>query len=83
MIRRVPQLKKVKLDIGCGEKPHEGYVGMDVRDCGQQIVWDARQGIPFPDSSVDEILTSDNLLSTVTNVHTDISFVWFFSTSNI
>lgn len=58
MNRRVPQLKKIKLDIGCGERPNKGYVGMDVRDCGQEIVWDARQGIPFPDNSVDEILTS-------------------------
>lgn len=58
MIRKVPQLKKIKLDIGCGEKPAPGYIGMDVRDCGQEVVWDARQGIPFPDSSVEEIRTS-------------------------
>ena|SRR3990167_1390358 len=58
MIRKLPQLKAVKLDIGCGEMPTRGYIGMDVRDCGQEIVWDARQGIPFPDNSVDEIMTS-------------------------
>lgn len=58
MIRRLPQLKKIKLDIGCGDKPEQGYIGMDIRDCGQPIMWDARQGIPFPDESVDEIRTS-------------------------
>ena len=58
MIRKLPQLKNFKLDIGCGERPAKGYVGMDMRDCGQEIVWDARQGIPFPDCSVDEIRTS-------------------------
>ena len=58
MIRRLPQIKNLKLDIGCGDKITTGYVGMDVRDCGQEIIWDARQGIPFPDNSVDAICTS-------------------------
>jgi len=59
MIRKVPKIgKKFKLDIGCGDKPGEGYVGMDIRDCGQEVLWDARQGIPFPDESVDEIRSS-------------------------
>lgn len=59
MIRRVPQpTKKMKLDIGCGEKKKHGYIGMDVRDCGQEVLWDARQGIPFPDESADEVNTS-------------------------
>lgn len=31
---------------------------MDKRDCGQEILWDATQGIPFPDNSVEEIITS-------------------------
>lgn len=58
MIRKVPQLKKINLDIGCGEKVSKGFIGMDVRDCGQDVIWDARQGIPFPDESVDNICTS-------------------------
>lgn len=59
MIRRVPKLeKKMYLDIGCGDKPSPGYIGMDIRDCGQHILWDCRQGIPFPDSSIDNIRSS-------------------------
>lgn len=59
MIRRVPELKKnMSLDIGCSTTPMEGYVGMDVRDCGQPILWDARQGIPYPDDSIKDIRTS-------------------------
>lgn len=58
MIRKLPQFKNIMLDIGCGEKPQKGYVGMDVRDCGQEIVWDAREGIPFANNSVDAICTS-------------------------
>ena len=58
MIRKLPQLKNFILDIGCGEKVTNGCVGMDRRDCGQEIIWDARDGIPFPDNSVDGICTS-------------------------
>lgn len=61
--RRLPQLKfPVKLDIGCGENSKfdkdNNYVGMDVYDCGQAILWDAREGLPFPDNSIGEINTS-------------------------
>lgn len=56
--RRLPVLKNVKLDIGCGEKVTKGFIGMDKRDCGQEIIWDATDGIPFPDNSVDTICTS-------------------------
>jgi predicted SAM-dependent methyltransferase len=59
MIRRVPELKKkMHLDIGCGAKTGEGYWGMDIRDCGQEVLWDARQGIPFPNCSLDSIRSS-------------------------
>lgn len=58
MNRKVPQLKNIKLDIGCGANCISGFTGMDIRDCGQEIIWDARQGIPFPDSSVETVFTS-------------------------
>lgn len=47
--------KPVRIDLGCGEKKKEGFIGLDARDCGQEIVWDVRGGLPFPDSSVDEM----------------------------
>jgi len=34
-----------------------GYIGLDIRDVGQDIIWDVRDGLPFPDNSVDEIYT--------------------------
>ena len=61
--KRLPEIKKkafkeFKLDLGCGENKLEGYIGMDMRDCGQEIVWDAREGIPLADESVDFIWSS-------------------------
>jgi len=47
-----------KLDIGCGSACHPGFTGIDVRDCKQAVIWDVREGIPFPDNSVQEIYTS-------------------------
>ena len=48
----------IKLDLGCGAKCKEGFVGLDIRDYGQEIVWDAENGIPLPDCSVCEIVSS-------------------------
>jgi predicted SAM-dependent methyltransferase len=59
--RKLPQLdfkKDVNLDIGCGPKKEKDFIGVDVRDCGQDIIWDVREGIPLPDGSVDKIWTS-------------------------
>jgi len=54
MYRKLPIIKnkEIKLDIGCGNKTEEGCIGIDIRDCGQEIVWDVRDGIPLPDNSV-------------------------------
>ena len=56
--RRLPQIKLkgvVRLNIGCGKKHEKGFINLDLRDLGQDIVWDVREGIPFPDNSVDLI----------------------------
>jgi len=61
MNRRLPKIKlkgKIRLDIGCGDKKEKGFIGIDRRDCGQDILWDVREGIPFPAESVDMIWTS-------------------------
>jgi predicted SAM-dependent methyltransferase len=60
-LRKLPILKlpkTVRVDIGCGDKKQEGYIGIDIVDCGQDIVWDVRDGIPLPDNSVDLLWTS-------------------------
>lgn len=55
-MNKVPELKKnMCLDIGCGDHVLDGFVGMDRRDCGQGIIWDARHGIPYPDNSIKDI----------------------------
>lgn len=49
----------IHLEIGCGfESPRrEKYIGLDIVDFGQEIVWDAEQGIPLPDNSCREIFS--------------------------
>jgi hypothetical protein len=47
-----------KIDLGCGRKCQPGYVGIDAQDFGQDILWDARTGLPFPDNSIDKIFSS-------------------------
>ena len=63
MIRRFPDIKKklfkkTKLNIGCGYLLEKDSIGIDIKDCGQDIVWDVRGGIPFPDNSVDIVYSS-------------------------
>ena len=41
-----------KIDLGCGKAVLPGYIGIDIQDHGQDIVWDVRNGIPLPDRSV-------------------------------
>ena len=50
--RKLPKLelgKKVEVEIGCGYKLQKGFIGIDMRNCGQDIVWDVRDGIPLPE----------------------------------
>lgn len=58
-MRKLPKIdkKELKLEIGCGYKLTPGFVGIDKRDCGQEIVWDVTEGIPLPDESVDMIIS--------------------------
>lgn len=48
----------IRLDLGCGKTTPEGWVGIDRMDFGQKHVLDVREGIPYPDSSVDEVRSS-------------------------
>lgn len=50
---------KIKVDIGCGKKPAESFIGIDAIDFGQKYVHDVRKGFPmFKNNSVDEIRSS-------------------------
>jgi len=50
--------KPIKLDVGCGRNKREGYVGIDWKDFGQEIIWDITKGIPLPDNSCSHIFCS-------------------------
>jgi SAM-dependent methyltransferase len=54
---------KIKLEIGCGDPQHrrpaeEGYIGVDMIDYGQPVLWDIENGLPFPDNSASHIYCS-------------------------
>ncbi len=48
----------LKIDIGCKDNTKEGFEGIDILDFGQAIIWDVTEGLPFPDSTVEEIYCS-------------------------
>lgn len=59
--RKLPVIdysQPVKLEIGSGpdeSRTSQGYIGIDILDRGQPIIWDIEQGLPFPNSSISEI----------------------------
>lgn len=69
MRRRLPKIKlkrKIQLNLGCGKKIEKNFINIDIRDWEQEIVWDLREGIPFPDNSVD-VVWSQHLIEHLTN----------------
>ena len=57
-IKRIKYDLPLKIDLGSGEHTKDGFTGVDIKDCGQGVVWDITQGLPFPDNSVEEIYSS-------------------------
>lgn len=52
----------MKLDVGCGRRKKEGYVGLDKRSLpGVDVVADVTEGIPFSDNTFDEVLCNHSL----------------------
>lgn len=63
-----------RLNIGCGNRRLPGWIGLDkVQTPAADIVRDLKRGLPFEDSSVDEILC-DNVLEHIGPVE-DFIFV--------
>lgn len=54
-------LPPYRIDLGCKRKRREGFYGLDRLDFGQDIVWDVRDGLPFPDDSVISVHMGDFL----------------------
>jgi len=52
----------MKLNLGCGNQRIDGWIGIDkVQTSATDIVRDLRRGLPFSDSTVDEVIC-DNVL---------------------
>ena len=51
-------MSDLRLDLGCGKSPKEGFVGVDLRDFGQPIVCDLRDLWKWGDDSVAEARSS-------------------------
>ena len=60
-MRKLPILdlkKPIRIDCGCADQKRAGYIGIDINDWGQEIIWDLTDGIPLPDETVEDIWTS-------------------------
>lgn len=51
----------LRLDIGSGDNPREGFTGVDLYSDAEGIVNAPMNALPFPDESVDEIYSSHAL----------------------
>lgn len=51
----------MKLDIGSGNKPREGFTGVDLYADGKGIIKAPMNALPFEDETVDEIYSSHSL----------------------
>lgn len=55
------QQKKLRVNVGCGNEPMEGFINVDTRLCrGVQLIADVRQ-LPFCPGSVDTLVASSLL----------------------
>jgi predicted SAM-dependent methyltransferase len=77
---RVPMLQfPIKLDVGAGAYPKEGFVRLDFDPCNgaTDIVWDIKSGIPLPDGCVSELFTSHFLEHLMpTDLHYVLQEMW-------
>lgn len=53
---------EVKLNLGSGYRPREGFINIDNRaECSPDLLCDVTAGLPFSDNSVDYIIATDFL----------------------
>ena len=60
-LKEVEKPKLIKLDLGCGKNPKEGFEGVDERDFGQPHKVDLRKPWPWKNESVEEVHCSHML----------------------
>lgn len=77
-LNNIPMLNfPIKLDLGAGQYPKEGFTRMDKDPNGTDIIWDITQGIPLPNNSVEELFTSHFLEHmTPTDFHYVLMEIW-------
>lgn len=52
--------KKVKLNLGSGKRKLDGFINIDMQGrCNPDVICNLAEGIPYPDSSVDEAIAID------------------------
>lgn len=52
----------MKLNLGCNRRKLDGYINVDImQEVNPDLVCDVSKGLPFPDSSVDEVRAFDFL----------------------
>lgn len=67
---------KIKVDIGCGSRKPEGFIGVDIYPWhGVDIVADLTKIFPFPDNTVDEIRAYD-CLEHLPNIIHSMNEIW-------
>ena len=58
----------MKLNLGCGNKSIEGFIGVDRYPCAAvQVLCDVAQGLPFRDNAVDAVYM-DNFIEHVFDI---------------
>jgi len=66
-------MSDLKLELGCGNDPLPGCIGMDRIDYGQAIVRSFERGIPYSDDTFDEVY-SHHAFEHIDK--RDVKFVW-------
>jgi Methyltransferase domain len=51
----IPVPSPIRLDLGCGKNKREGFIGVDSRDFGQDVIHDLTQAWPWNEDAVDEV----------------------------
>jgi len=54
---RYASMRGIQLNIGCGTRPTEGWVNLDLMSHPGVEYWDCRKGLPFGDRTVKAIFT--------------------------
>jgi predicted SAM-dependent methyltransferase len=54
-VERFQQMDGIRIQVGCGPRPFEGWVNLDLQEDPRIEYWDARQGLPFRDGAAEAI----------------------------